>query len=99
MNIEFVIDIPPAITSDAQLVLFTNSWLSRQQNEHPPTAVETEVTLGQYSGLTWEASDAFSEATDIESFGVKTLPGAGSFYFANHEDGTSEIKHISETEG
>lgn len=56
MNIEFVIDIPPAINSEAQLVLFTNSWLSRQQNEHPPTAVETEVTLGQYSGLAWEAS-------------------------------------------
>ena len=96
MNIEFVIDIPPALNSEAQLVLFTNNWLSRQQNENPPTAVATEVTLGQYSGLTWEASDAFSEATDIESFGVKTLPGAGSFFYANPADGNAIIQHVDE---
>jgi hypothetical protein len=58
------------------------------------SAKTTEIPLGVYSDLTWNSKEPAEEIADSESFGTKTLPGAGAFYFANHEDGNPTMGHL-----
>ena len=60
----------------------------------PSNARAAEITLGSYSSLTWEAQLAAIELANAVSWGTKTLPGAGAFYFANHEDGNPTMGHL-----
>ena len=58
------------------------------------SARTTEIPLGVYSDLTWNSEEPAEEIAGSGSFGTKTLPGAGAFYFANHEDGYPTMGHI-----
>ena len=62
------------------------------------SAKTTEIPLGVYSDLTWNSKEPAEEIAGSESFGTKTLPGAGPFYFANHEDGNPTIGHLDTTD-
>jgi hypothetical protein len=96
MEFEFTIDVPDALTEDAQVTSFTNNWLARQQRGDPPSAQGAQIQMGDYANPTWSAVPAFSADTSLQSFGVKTLPGAGSFFYANPADGNATIQHVDE---
>lgn len=51
------------------------------------------VSLGVYDNLIWSDTSGMSDNT-ITNWGTKTLPGAGAFYFANHEDGIPTMGHL-----
>lgn len=90
MKIDFVIDIPPSIKSFSQIVQYVDGVLSNintQESQSAPTP------LSHYQELEWDVPKV-ADTNDVTSFGTKMLPGAGPFYFANHEDGSSEIGHI-----
>lgn len=89
MKFDFVIDIPKSITSNAKIVQYVDGVLAGISTNDSHSA---ETPLSDYTNLTWIDKEA--EENDVVSFGTKMLPGAGPFYFANHEDGTSEIGHI-----
>ena len=59
------------------------------------SAKTTEIPLGVYSDLTWNSEEPAEEIVGSESFGTKTLSGAGAFYFANHEDGNPTMGHLN----
>lgn len=57
------------------------------------TGEDAEVPLGVYENLLWNPTDPLSESS-VTTWGTKTLPGAGAFYFANHEDGNPTMGHL-----
>lgn len=95
MNIVQTINIPSPPSSDLGFYERTNPECVLTSTED---AREAEVFLGSYDGLTWNSANAPEELYQAESWGTKTLPGAGPFYFANHEDGEPTIGHIDNSE-
>lgn len=63
-------------------------------NEGTITGQLANVILGVYDNLTWSDTSGISDDT-ITDWGTKTLPGAGAFYFANHEDGNPTMGHLN----
>lgn len=63
----------------------------------PEATQEAAVPLGNYDNLTWAPGTTPTELEEATTWGSKTLPGAGPFYFANHEDGDPTIGHIDNT--
>lgn len=66
-------------------------------NEGLEAGKVAEVSQGQYDNLTWQNTEGLQDETATE-WGTKTLPGAGPFYFANHEDGNPTIGHLDTTD-
>ena len=61
---------------------------------NPDEAQSADINLGIYSDTAWTSGLADSKLSDASSWGTKTLPGAGAFYFANHEDGNPTMGHL-----
>lgn len=89
MIIENVLTIPEV--ADNSFFEDTRSYLTNQGLEY---GKEAEIVLGSYADLNWSSVPGLSD-TDITSWGTKTLPGAGAFYFANHEDGNPTMGHLN----
>lgn len=66
-------------------------------NEGTITGKLAQVNLGVYDNLTWSDTSGMSDDTIID-WGTKTLPGAGAFYFANHEDGYPTMGHMNQAQ-
>lgn len=88
MIIEQTVDLPAI--SDNSFFEDVRSYLN---NEGLQAGKESAVILGSYNNLTWSDTSGMSDNT-ITDWGTKTLPGAGAFYFANHEDGNPTIGHL-----
>lgn len=88
MIFEQTIDIPRV--SDNSLFEDVRSYLNSQGIL---AGKEAEVPYGVYDTLDWQNLPGLSE-DDIISWGTKTLPGAGAFYFANHESGNPSLGHL-----
>lgn len=91
MNIEQTLSIPtpPSVNlgfyeHTEPLCVLTNTENSR----------EAEIPLGVYSNLNWEAENSPLVLEEATTWGSKTLPGGGAFYFANHDDGNPTLGHI-----
>ena len=61
---------------------------------NPDNAQSADIKLGLYSEVEWASDSADSKLSNASSWGTKTLPGAGTFYFANHEDGNPTMGHL-----
>lgn len=101
MTIEFSISIPSTLNTQAKIIEATNAWLSLL-NTGEVTNKKAEVFLADYADLTWENRSAFppepiGDEPEVVSWGVKMLPGAGAFYFANFDDETHVIDHIPDS--
>ena len=57
----------------------------------PTEAKKATVPDGNYDNLTWTSESVPAVLDEATTWGTKTLPGAGPFYFANHEDGVPTI--------
>ena len=88
MIIEKTIDLPAV--ADNSFFEDVRSYLN---DEGLQVGKEAAVILGSYDNLTWGDTSGMSDGTIID-WGTKTLPGAGAFYFANHEDGYPTMGHI-----
>lgn len=88
MIIEQTLDLP-AIADNS----FFEDVRSYLNNEGLQEGKEAAIILGSYDNLTWSDTSGMSDDT-ITDWGTKTLPGAGAFYFANHEDGNPTIGHL-----
>jgi len=86
------VQLPDFVTDDVKFYEHTDSELVVSNLAQ---AAKSEIFLGDYSDITWLASDPEIDTAEVESWGTKTLPGAGAFYFANHEDGYPTIEHIN----
>lgn len=53
-----------------------------------------KIESGNYENLTWSGSEGLPIST-AGNFGVKTVPGAGAFYFTNNQDGTNTVGHLN----
>ena len=93
MIIEQTIELP-AVADNS----FFEDVRSYINNEGIQLGKEAAITLGSYDNLTWSATSGMADDT-ITEWGTKTLPGAGPFYFANHEDGNPTIGHLDTTDG
>lgn len=87
---DFPISIQVPSVSDNSFFEDTSSTL---HNKGIITGKLAQVTLGIYDNLTWSDTSGMSDDT-ITDWGTKTLPGAGAFYFANHEDGNPTMGHL-----
>ena len=65
----------------------------------PTEAKKATVPYGVYDDLTWSADSVPAVLSEATKWGTKTLPGAGAFFFANHEDGTPTIGLIPPPNG
>lgn len=90
MVIDFTLQLPNIPLS--QVAEYVNSILGAMTVETQRTA---EVPYGVYDNLDWQNTDVPTQIEDATTFGLKTLPGAGPFYFANHEDGNPTMGHIN----
>ena len=97
MKFEYILEVPPTLTTETQLVEFTTSILNQFQNENHTVGESATITLGDYTNLSWLPNSGFTDKDDIESFGIKMLPGAGGFYYAKLTDKTTILEHIAET--
>lgn len=88
MIIEQTIDL--SAVDDNSFFEDVRSYLN---NEGLQSGKEAAVILGSYDNLTWSDISGMSDDT-ITDWGTKTLPGAGAFYFANHEDGNPTMGHL-----
>ena len=61
---------------------------------NPDNAQSADIKLGLYSDVAWASDSADVKLSNASSWGTKTLPGAGTFYFANHEDGDPTMGHL-----
>lgn len=57
----------------------------------PTEAKKATVPYGVYDSLSWQNDSVPAVLNEATTWGTKTLPGAGPFYYANHEDGTPTI--------
>lgn len=57
----------------------------------PTEAKKATVPYGVYDNLSWQNDSVPAVLSEATTWGTKTLPGAGAFFFANHEDGTPTI--------
>lgn len=89
MIIEQTLDLPAI--ADNSFFEDVHSYLN---NEGLQEGKESAVILGSYNNLTWSDTSGMSDDT-ITDWGTKTLPGAGAFYFANHEDGNPTMGHLN----
>lgn len=89
MIIEQTLDLPAI--ADNSFFEDVHSYLN---NEGLQEGKESAVILGSYNNLTWSDTSGMSDNT-ITDWGTKTLPGAGAFYFANHEDGNPTMGHLN----
>ena len=92
MIIEQTIELPAV--ADNSFFEDTRSYITNQGLE---IGKEAEIALGSYADLNWSSTPGLSDE-DVISWGTKTLPGAGPFYFANHEDGNPTIGHLDTTD-
>lgn len=91
MNIEQSLTIPnKPDTADSEVFQDVDSTLHVSSITEGKSAF---VDYGQYSNLDWEQKNP-PDLGNPESWGTKTLPGAGAFYFANHEDGNPTMGHL-----
>lgn len=101
MTIEYSISIPSALNSQAKIIEATNAWLS-VLNTGNVSDKQAEAFLADYAALTWGDRSPFPPEPEegdpeVTSWGVKMLPGAGAFYFANYDDETHVIDHLPNT--
>lgn len=91
---EFIqtLNIPPPQIQNASFFEDVNSSCILTSTE---TSKQAVVYFGVYNRLAWETTDAPEELEDAVTWGTKTLPGAGPFYFANHEDGNPTLGHLN----
>ena len=73
------------------------------ENTHPecilssPSAAQlAEIPYGVYDSLSWNSETPAEQLEEATTWGTKTLPGAGPFYFANHADGNPTIGYIGD---
>lgn len=88
MIIEQTIDLPAVVDNS-----FFENVRSYLNNKGIEIGKEAAVVLGSYDNLTWSDTTGMSDDT-ITDWGTKTLPGAGAFYFANHEDSNPTMGHL-----
>ena len=93
MVIEFTLQLPDISLS--KVAEYVDSVLGSMTPEIQKTA---EVPYGRYDSLDWQDADVPEQIEGAVNFGLKTLPGAGPFYFANHEDGNPTIGHLDPTD-
>lgn len=55
------------------------------------------VDYGQYANLTWSNSSVPSHVGTSVSWGSKTLPGAGPFYYTNQPSGSPTLGHLEQS--
>ena len=89
MVIDFTLQLPNIPLS--QVAEYVDSVLGSMTTETQKTA---EVPYGRYDSLDWQDADVPAQIDEATSLGLKTLPGAGPFYFANHEDGNPTVGHL-----
>ena len=65
----------------------------------PTEAKKATVPYGVYDDLTWSADSVPAVLDEATTWGTKTFPGAGAFFFANHEDGTPTLGLIPPPNG
>lgn len=93
MVIDFTLQLPNIPLS--KVAEYVDSVLGSMT---PETQKIAEVPYGRYDSLDWQNADVPAQIEGAVNFGLKTLPGAGPFYFANHEDGIPTIGHLDTTE-
>ena len=59
--------------------------------ENPNKAYRTDVPYGDYSGIYWEDKLPHEALSEVVSWGTKTLPGEGPFYFTNDAEGNPRL--------
>lgn len=95
MTFEYILDVPANLTSEGQLVEFTQGLLNAFQAENSTRGKSAQIPLGLYTDLSWNPNPGFQDK-QVQSLGFKMLPGAGGFYYANFKDETHVIAHMNE---
>lgn len=62
----------------------------------PTDAQLATIPYGVYDNLSWDSEEPSEQLADAVSWGTKTLPGAGPFFFANHSDGNPTIGYMGD---
>lgn len=91
MNIVNEVNIPTPPSSDLGFYEHTLPECVLTSTE---VSQATTVPGGLYNSLSWSAGLAPSELDSAASWGTKTLPGAGPFYFANDVEDNPTLGHI-----
>lgn len=79
---------------DSQTASMYETRASELSVENTQELNQAEIELGIYDNLVWDSASAHSVLDDAVSWGTKTLPGAGPFYFANYREADSVIDHL-----
>lgn len=91
MNIVDVLTIPTPPSSN--LGFYENTY-PECILASPDAARQADIPLGNYSNLSWVSKAAPEELEDAITWGSKTLPGAGGFYYKNPEDNNPIMGHL-----
>lgn len=91
MNIETILILPS--TPDTRTSFYERTVPTCVVSS-PTEAKKTTVPYGNYDDLTWTSESVPAVLDEATTWGTKTFPGAGPFYFANHEDGVPTIGKI-----
>ncbi len=89
---DFTTLLVPALDSQAASMYETRE--SELSVENMQELNRANIDLGIYDNLVWDSALAHSVLNDAVSWGTKTLPGAGPFYFANYSEADSVIDHL-----
>lgn len=92
MNIEYEVNIPTPPSSDLGFYEHTLPECVLTSTEFSQSTI---VPGGLYNSLSWAADAAPPELDSAASWGTKTLPGAGPFYFANDSEDNPTIGHLN----
>lgn len=92
MTIERIINIPPPPGDNLGFYEMTTPHCILSSTADTQESI---IPLGVYSDLIWETGIPSSDIDNATTWGTKTLPGAGPFYFANHEDGVPDLGHLT----
>ena len=91
MDFEQTILVPQLDSATASLYELRTPII---QVENTQESKSTKIELGVYDNLVWDSSSAHEVLEDADSWGTKTLPGAGPFYFANFEGEEPILDHL-----
>lgn len=88
MNIETILTLPETPNENTSFYERTTPDCVLSS---PTEAKKATVPYGNYSDLTWTSESVPAVLDEATTWGTKTFPGAGPFYFANHEDGVPTL--------
>ena len=96
IEFDYIIDVPSDVTLP-QMIESVNAWLSVLSSNPQDQEKTANADYTHYEALDWEDRESFQNREDISTYGVKMLPGAGAFYYANYADDTHAVQHIAGT--